>query len=57
MGNQLYRDILLDRQHSSLDKFRRKFAGKLGQAYILYGKDIMVKDEVVHLPVYMGMFL
>lgn len=40
------------RQHSSLDKFRKKFAGKLRQAYILYGKDIMVKDDVVHLPVY-----
>lgn len=45
------------RRHSSPDKFRKKFAGKLGQAYILYGKDIMVKDDVVHLPVYMGMFL
>lgn len=45
------------RQHSSLDKFRSKFEGKIGQAYILYTKDILVKEDVVHLPVYMAMFL
>ena len=45
------------RQHSSLDKFRSKFRGKIGQAYILYTKDILVKEDVVHLPVYMAMFL
>lgn len=45
------------RAHSSLDKFKTKFKGKIGQAYILYTKDIMVKDEVIHLPLYMTMFL
>lgn len=45
------------RQHSSLDKFSSKFRGKIGQAYILYTKDILVKEDVVHLPVYMTMFL
>lgn len=45
------------RKHSSLDKFRRKFKGKIGQSYILYTKDILVKEDVVHLPVYMAMFL
>jgi len=45
------------RSHSSLDKFKRKFSSKLGNAYILYGKDIMVKDDVFHLPLYMAMFL
>jgi len=45
--------------HSSLDKFRRKFTStkKLGDSYILYTKDIMIKDDVIHLPVYMAMFL
>ena len=43
--------------HSSLDKFRRKFSSTLGDAYIVYTKDIMVKDGIVHLPVYMAMFL
>ena len=45
------------RKHSSLDKFRSKFGGKLGQSYILYTKDILVKDDVIHLPIYMAMFL
>ena len=45
------------RAHSSLDKFRKKFSSKLGDAYILYTKDIMIRDEVTHLPVYMAMFL
>lgn len=45
------------RQHSSLDKFRTKFKGKIGQPYILYTKDILVKDDVIHLPIYMAMFL
>jgi len=43
--------------HSSLDKFRRRFSSKLGDAYILYTKDVMVRDDVIHLPVYMAMFL
>ena len=45
------------RAHSSLDKFRKKFSSTLGDAYILYTKDIMIKDGVIHLPVYMAMFL
>ena len=43
--------------HSSLDKFKKKFSSKLGDAYILYTKDVMVKDNIIHLPVYMAMFL
>ncbi|MCL2443997.1 MAG: AAA family ATPase [Treponema sp.] len=45
--------------HSSLDKFRKKFSSssKLGEAYILYTKDVMVKEDIIHLPVYMAMFL
>lgn len=45
------------RKHSSLDKFRSKFRGKIGQSYILYTKDIFVKEDVIHLPIYMAMFL
>jgi len=45
------------RTHSSLDKFRKKFAGALGDAYILCTKDIMVKDGIIHLPIYMAIFL
>jgi len=43
--------------HSSLDKFRKKFASNIGDAYILYPKDIKTKDGVIHLPLYMAMFL
>lgn len=45
------------RSHSSLDKFKNKFADKLGNAYILYTKDVMIKDDIIHLPLYMAMCL
>lgn len=45
------------RKHSSLDKFKSKFRGKIGQSYLLYTKDIFIKEDVVHLPIYMAMFL
>jgi predicted AAA+ superfamily ATPase len=45
------------RAHSSLDKFRKKYAKHLGDSYILYPKDVMVREGVIHLPLYMGMFL
>jgi len=45
------------RAHSSLDKFRTKFSRALGDAYIMYTKDIMVKADVIHLPIYMTIFL
>ena len=43
--------------HSSLDKFRNRFSSKLVDAYILYTRDVMIKDGVIHLPIYMTMFL
>ena len=43
--------------HSSLDKFRRKFSRYLGKSYILYQKDVMIIDDVIHLPLYMAMFI
>jgi len=45
------------RPHTSLDKFKSKFSRALGDAYILYTKDVMIKDNVIHLPIYMTMFL
>lgn len=45
------------RSHASLDKFRKKFSRKLGTSYILYTKDVMEKDGILHLPLYMAMFL
>lgn len=43
--------------HSSLDKYMKKFKGRFGQPYIIYSKDLLVKDNIVHLPIYMTMFL
>ncbi len=45
------------RSHSSLDKFRKKFSQKIGSSYILYTGDVMEKDGIWHLPLYMAMFL
>lgn len=45
------------RSHSSLDKFRKKFRQKIGESYILYPKDVMEKEGIWHLPLYMAMFL
>ena len=45
------------RSHSSLDKFKKKFSSKIGTPYILYPKDVMEKDGIWHLPLYMAMFL
>ncbi|MDP0506067.1 MAG: AAA family ATPase [Fusobacterium sp. JB019] len=45
------------RKHSSLDKFRNKFKERIGTSYILYQKDVLIKENVVHLPIYMAMFL
>ncbi|MCR5781411.1 MAG: DUF4143 domain-containing protein [Clostridia bacterium] len=45
------------RSHSSLDKFRKKFSRNTGTPYILYTKDLMEKDGILHLPLYMGMVL
>lgn len=45
------------RSHASLDKFCRKFPDKCGTPYILYPGDVMEKDGILHLPLYMAMFL
>ena len=45
------------RSHSSLDKFRRNFSKVIGNSYILYTKDVMIKDGIIHLPLYMAELL
>lgn len=45
------------RSHSSLDKFRKRFSSVIGSSYILYTKDVMIKDGIVHLPLYMAEML
>ena len=45
------------RFHSSLDKFKKKFSSTLLNSYILYTNDVMIKDNIIHLPIYMAIFL
>ena len=45
------------RFHSSLDKFRRKFGSRIDEPIILYTKDVMEKDGILHLPLYMAPLL
>lgn len=45
------------RSHLSLDKFKIKFKKRIGETFILYTKDVMLKDDIIHLPLYMAMFL
>ena len=45
------------RSHSSLDKFRKHFSSVIGSSYILYTKDVMIKDGIIHLPLYMAELL
>lgn len=42
------------RSHSSLDKFKKHFSSILGDSYILYTKDVMIKGGIIHLPLYMA---
>lgn len=45
------------RSHASLDKFSMKFADRIGERIILYTKDVMERNGIIHLPIYMAMFL
>ena len=45
------------RSHASLDKFRKHFSSVIGNSYILYTKDVMIKDGIIHLPLYMAELL
>ena len=45
------------KSHSSLDKFRKHFSSVIGNSYILYTKDVAIKDGIIHLPLYMAELL
>lgn len=45
------------RSHASLDKFKKNFSSIIGNAYVLYPKDLMIKDGIIHLPLYMAELL
>lgn len=43
--------------HTSLEKFKKKFKNNIGESYIIYSKDLMVKDNITYIPFYMTLFL
>ena len=43
--------------HSSLDKFRRKFGKQVGDSFVLCTRDVVEKDGVTYLPLYMAPLL
>ena len=43
--------------HSSLDKFKAKFSKNIGESYIVYTKDVMLREGIIHIPIYMVQFL
>jgi hypothetical protein len=39
--------------HSSLDKLKKKLSIHHGDSYIIYVNDLMIKNDIIHLPIYM----
>ena len=44
-------------KHVSLDKFREKYKHNIGGSYLLHTKDVVEKDGVIYLPIYMASLL
>lgn len=42
------------KRHTSLDKFMKKFSRRIGESFILYQGDVMRREGVIHLPLYMA---
>ncbi len=43
--------------HKSLDRFSEKYKKRLTRPYIIYTKDLQVKDDIICLPIYMTFLL
>ena len=43
--------------HRSLDKFNAKYFDWLDTPYLLWDRDLLIKDGILHLPLYMAPFL
>jgi len=42
---------------SSLIKFKTKFTSRIGTSFLLHSKDLILKDDIYYLPLYMAIFL
>ncbi|WP_288777541.1 AAA family ATPase [uncultured Sneathia sp.] len=43
--------------HKSLDIFCEKYSNRIKNRYVIYPKDLEVKDNIIYLPTYLAMFL
>ena len=43
--------------HRSLDKFSAKYLDWLDMPYLLWDRDLLIKDGILHLPLYMAPLL
>lgn len=43
--------------HASLDEFCRKYSDRIQNKYLIYTKDLYKEKDILHLPVYMTIFL
>lgn len=45
------------KSHISLDEFCKKFSSRILNKYIIYTKDLIKKEDIVYLPIYMTQFI
>ena len=41
------------KRHKSLDEFGAKYSSRIGDRYLIYTKDLRIKDKLIMIPVYM----
>ncbi len=44
-------------KHTSLDYFIEKYSSKILNKYLIYTKDLKIKDDILMIPIYMTMFI
>ncbi len=44
-------------KYTSMLKFKEKYSQKIGNAYIIHPKNVIIKDDILFIPPYMTMFL
>lgn len=47
----------VSRKHVSLDKYIERHGKRLGERFVIHDKDLLVKDGITYIPIYMTMFL
>jgi hypothetical protein len=42
---------------SSLLKFKKKYASRIGENFVIHSKDLKIDNDITYIPIYMSMFL